>query len=360
MKHVYIHIPFCNQICSYCDFCKFLYNKTMVSNYLDALEKEINEYYMDEVMDTIYIGGGTPSCLTIDELEKLFKMVNKIKRTEDTEFTFECNPENINEELLDLLIKNGVNRISMGIESFNPSLLKLMNRNLNFDEIKAKISLIRAKGINNLNLDLIYALPNETMDILKKDVKLLLKLNPEHISTYSLMIENNTLLKINGVKNIDEDADAKMYDYIRNKLKRKGYIHYEVSNFAKPNKESKHNNAYWLNQEYYGFGLGASGYMNGFRYDNEKNLNHYLKGIYHLKEALLSKQEIMDYEVILGLRLLKGINLEEFYDKYNVNIQDVYPVKPLVKSGELKYKNGYLFINPDMIYVMNEILLKLV
>ena len=144
------------------------------------------------------------------------------------------------------------------------------------------------------------------------------------------------------------------------KLKRKNYVHYEVSNFALPNHESKHNLSYWNNEEYYGFGLGAAGYINGFRYENTKNLNDYADEKYRETEALLSKQEIMEYEVMLGLRKMEGINLQEFYDKYEVNIQDVFPVKPLIKNKDLIYKNGYLFINPEKIYVMNEILLKLI
>ena len=234
-----------------------------------------------------------------------------------------------------------------------------MERKLDYKDLEEKLNMIRAKGINNINLDLIYALPNESLDILKKDVKKLLKLNPEHISTYSLIIEEDTKLKLNNTSYIDEELDAKMYDYICNKLK-KNYTHYEVSNFAKEGFESKHNMAYWLNEEYYGFGLGASGYINGFRYENTHNLDDYIEGKYHKEESLLSNEEIMEYEVILGLRMLKGINLQNFFDKYGVNIQDVFPVKPLLKSKELIYKDGYLFINPDKIYVMNEILLKLV
>ena len=257
------------------------------------------------------------------------------------------------------LIKNGINRLSIGVESFNKENLEFMERKMDYKDLEEKLNMIRAKGINNINLDLIYALPNESLDTLKKDVKKLLKLNPEHISTYSLIIEEDTKLKLNNTSYIDEELDAKMYDYICSKLK-KHYTHYEVSNFAKEGFESKHNMAYWLNEEYYGFGLGASGYINGFRYENTHNLNDYLEGEYHKEESLLSNEEIMEYEVILGLRMLKGINLQTFFDKYGVNIQDVFPVKPLLKSKELIYKDGYLFINPNKIYVMNEILLKLV
>lgn len=360
MNHLYIHIPFCKSICSYCDFCKLLYNKDMVNNYLNALEKEINDYYMGEVMDTIYIGGGTPSSLSYGELDRLFDIINLIKRNANTEFTFECNPSDINEFLVKKLVSNGVNRVSIGVESFNNDKLKFMERNSDFNDIRTKMNLLRYYGITNINLDLMYGIPGESLEILKKDVKLLLKLNPEHISTYSLIIENHTKISNNNVHNIDEEIEYKMYEYIIKKLKQKGYIHYEVSNFALKGYSSKHNLSYWNNEEYYGFGLGASGYINGFRYENTHNLNDYIDGKYHLNEALLSKQEIMEYEVMLGLRKMEGINLQEFFDKYEVNIQDVFPIKPLVKNKDLIYKNGYIYINPEKIYVMNEILTKMI
>jgi oxygen-independent coproporphyrinogen-3 oxidase len=336
------------------------YNKKFVSEYLEALENEVKEYYNDEIITTMYIGGGTPSCLTLDELNKLFDIINLFKRSTSCEFTFECNPSDINDKLLNILKMNGVNRISIGVESFDKENLKFMERTIDYDDLKAKINLIRYKGINNINLDLMYAIPNESYDVLKKDVKLLLKLNPEHISTYSLIIEDNTKIKLKNYQSINEDLDYKMYEYICKKLSRKGYNHYEVSNFALNGYESIHNTCYWNNEEYYGFGLGASGYMNGFRYDNTKSLSDYINGKYHLTEALLSKKEIMDYEVMLGLRKMSGINLQEFYDKYKINMQEAYPIKPLIKSKELIYKKGNIYINPDYIYVMNEILLKLV
>lgn len=360
MEHMYIHIPFCHSICSYCDFPKMLYQDEIIMDYLKSLEQEINDFYNNEVMKTVYIGGGTPTCLNKEELTYLFKILKIVKKDSLIEYTMECNPEDITDELITILKNNGINRISIGIESFNENNLKLLNRNNNFNDIKEKVDLIRKHGINNINLDLMYALPGSNMDTLKKDLKLILKLEPTHISTYSLIIENNTKLKIDNVKNIDEDLDFKMYEYICKKLTKKGFIHYEVSNFGKKEYQGVHNLAYWNNEEYYGFGLGASGYMHGFRYDNTKNMTKYLKGMYHSSESLLSKKEIMDYEVMLGLRKMSGINLDDFYQKYHINLQNAYPIKPLIKSGELTYKNGNVYISPSYIYVMNEILLKLV
>lgn len=360
MESVYIHIPFCKRICSYCAFCKIIYNKNDIKRYLEALEKEVKEYYLNEPMKTIYIGGGTPSSLSSLELGQLFKIINTFNKKDYCEVTFECNLNDINPELIDILVSNQVNRISIGLESFNKEKLKFMGRESDFEDLKTKMNLIRNKGINNINLDLMYGLPNEKIEILKKDLKLIIKLNPEHISTYALIIEDNTIAKVNKAQNVCEDIEFEMYNYIRKKLGSKGYNHYEISNFSKPGFESLHNMAYWNNKEYYGFGLGAAGYINGFRYENTKNINHYCEGKYRINESLLSKQEIMENELMLGLRKIKGINLQTFFKKYEANIQEVFPVKPLLKSKELIYKNGYIFINPSKLYIMNEILIKLI
>lgn len=360
VSSVYIHIPFCKSICTYCDFCKVLYNKEWAVNYLKSLTKEIEDRYIGESIKTIYIGGGTPSSLSLKEIEYLLILTDKFDKTNLEEFTFECNIEDITEDLLDLLKKYNVNRLSIGIESFNEENNLLMKRKTEYNDTKKKIELIRSKGFNNINLDLIYALPREKLSILKKDLKLLLSLEPEHISTYSLMIEDNTFLSYKKINSIDEELDNEMYEYICKKLTKSGYNHYEVSNFSKIGFESKHNLVYWNNEEYYGFGCGASGYVDGVRYDNTRSLSEYIKGNYISSDTLISKETKMEYEVMLGLRKMKGINVKEFYQKYNVNIQYVFPIKPLLQSKELIYKDDYVFINPKYIYVMNEILVKLV
>lgn len=357
---VYIHIPFCKSICAYCDFCKVLYNKEWVVTYLKKLKEEIKDRYMGESIRTIYIGGGTPSSLSLKEVEYLLALTTLFNTTSLEEFTFECNIEDITEELLEILTRFKVNRLSIGIESFNEENLLLMKRKTDYKDTLKKMELIRSKGFNNVNLDLIYALPGEKISVLKKDIKLLLSLNPEHISTYSLMIEDNTFLNYKKVNTIPEEIDANMYEYICKKLKKSGYNHYEISNFSKPNFESKHNLVYWNNEEYYGFGCGASGYIAGVRYDNTRSLSKYLKGEINSTDNLLSSDSIMEYELMLGLRKTEGINLQKFYDKYHVNMQDVFPIKPLIKNGDLIYKDGYVMINPKKLYIMNEILLKLV
>ena len=201
MKSLYIHIPFCEHICSYCDFCKVLNFDNWNTPYLDALKKEISEYYEDDVVKTIYIGGGTPSCLSEENIDYLFRILRDIKRVEDAEITFECNINDITFDKLKVLKKNGVNRISIGVESFNKYNLKLLNRKHDKKDIFEKIKLCKECGFDNINVDLIYALPTENMSIFKKDISLLLKLDVEHISTYSLIIEENTALCNKKVKN---------------------------------------------------------------------------------------------------------------------------------------------------------------
>ncbi|MCM1371110.1 MAG: radical SAM family heme chaperone HemW [Clostridium sp.] len=356
IKSVYIHVPFCKTICSYCDFCKIYYNN-IVSRYLDELENEIKKKYKGEIIDTIYIGGGTPSTLSIKELTKLFNIIKIIKVSKALEFTVEANIEDLNEEKLQFLLQKGVNRLSIGIQTFNKKNILFLNRTCNKKEVFKKIKLARKIGFNNINIDLIYAIPNQTLRELKKDLRLALKLNIEHISTYSLIIEPNTLLYINKTKNIDEDLDYKMYQTIKKKLEK--YKNYEISNFAKKGYESKHNLTYWNNLEYYGFGLGASGYINGVRYENTRGINNYLKGKYVYESHKVSKKEKLENEFILGFRKIEGINKENFKEKYG-NIKNHKIINDLIKTRELLENDTNIYINPEYIYTSNRILSKFI
>lgn len=332
----------------------------MIDDYLDALKREVEQYYNDELIYTIYIGGGTPSCLNVKQLIKLDNIIKMFDLSKLEEFSFECNIEDISAELLTNLKSMRINRLSIGIQSFNKEKLKFLGRNSNFEDTKKKIELVRKIGFKNINLDLIYGLPNESLSDIRKDIKLFLKLKPNHLSTYSLIVENNTILG-NDKANIPENVlELKMYQYIVKKLKNQRYDHYEISNFALDGYKSKHNTIYWKNEEYYGFGLGAHGYIEGFRYENTRSITEYINDNYRLEEKLLSKKEKMENEVMLGLRLIKGINIKEFHNKFKQNIQDVFPVKPLIKNKDLIYKNNNIYINPEKLYVMNEILLKII
>lgn len=360
ISSVYIHIPFCHSICTYCDFCKFIYNFEWVNDYLNKLELEIKDRYMDEVINTIYIGGGTPSCLKKEELDRLFNIIKIFKVSDNLEFTMECNLEDININFIKYIKEHGINRISIGVESFDKHNLEIMNRKMDYQLLEDTLNMIRDNGITNINLDLMYALPNENLKTVKTDLKKIVKLKPTHISTYSLILEDNTYLKYKNTHPINEELDYEMYNYICKYLTRHGYNHYEVSNFSIPNYQSKHNLVYWQNKEYYGFGCGASGYVSGVRYSNTRSLSKYIESDIFSTKELLSKDEIIDYHMILGLRLLKGINVNEFNNLYNVDMFTRYPINALIKYEDLIYKDGYIYINPSRIYVMNEILNKLV
>lgn len=360
MTSVYIHIPFCNTICSYCDFCKLKYNTDWVHKYLLSLKNEIIDNYKGEKVRTLYIGGGTPSCLSINELNELFDIIKLLDLSNVEEFTFECNIESITIEKLILLKKYGVNRLSIGIQTFNSKYLKLLNRD--HDEVSAynKISLAKNIGFNNINVDFMYALPNETIEEVKDDLIKFLNLNVNHISCYSLMIEKNTKLYIDKYNYIDEEDDYKMYKYIESTLKNNGYTHYEISNYCKDNYESKHNLVYWNNDYYYGFGLSASGYLNNYRYDNTKNIKNYIDGKYVSNIEKVNLDDKIKYELILGFRKIKGINKKEFKNRYKMDIHLVNGINNLLSKNMLKESDEYIYISDEWIYKSNEILISFV
>ncbi len=353
---MYIHIPFCDNICHYCDFCKRYNYPLIVDKYLDGIKKEIKDSYQKEKLKTLYIGGGTPSSLSFKQLEKLMHIIKENIIFDDKyEFTFECNPENITEQKLKLLKKYGVNRISLGIESTHNKYLKYLGRNHDYKMVKEKITLIK-KWFNNINVDLIYALPNETIDELKEDLSNIVKLNVNHVSTYSLEIHDNTILGIKKIKPVDEDIDSDMYNVICTYLKEHGFNHYEISNFCKDNTCSHHNMVYWHNEKYYGIGLGASGYLNTIRYDNTRSMVKYLNGNRILNQEELTKEDQISYELILGFRLINGINKANFKEKYGIELIDQYNIKELIKDGLLVDDGQNIKISYDKLYIENVIL----
>lgn len=351
---IYIHIPFCTSICTYCDFCKIIYNEKYISNYLDMLEEEIKERYKGEKVKTIFIGGGTPTSLSLDELERLFDIISIFDVEDIIEYTIESNIESIDEDKLKLMREYGINRISIGVESFDDDTLKVLGRKHNKNDIFNKMELVK-KYFDNINIDLIYAAYDD-IDILKRDIDYFLKLDIPHISTYSLIIEDNTVLKIKGTRNIDEDLDYEMYKYIENTLEDNNYKHYEISNYAKEGYESKHNLVYWNNDEYYGFGLSSTGYIDNKRIVNTKNLSKYLNGNFKGTEELEDTSTRIENEIMLGLRKLEGINLNRFRVRYGKNIEEIFDIDELVKDNYLIKEDNYLRINKEYMYISNEII----
>ena len=360
VKSCYIHIPFCKKICSYCDFCKIFYNEQLVDKYLISLEKEIDSLYKNEVLDTIYIGGGTPSSLNINQLEKLFSIIDKLNKSKTIEYTIECNFETMSKEKLELFKKYGINRLSFGIESINEDNQKLLERENKEEEITNIIKTAKSLGFNNINVDLMYALPNETLEVLNKDIDFVLSLDIEHISTYSLIIEEHTKLYINNTQNINDELDEEMYKLICSRLKENNYLHYEISNFSKENKQSKHNTCFWINDEYYGFGLGAASYINNYRNTNTRSITEYIKGNYLKDKELVNIEDKEEYEILLNLRKSEGISLTEFKEKYQVDFLIKYKVDTLINNNFLKIENNHLYIPEDKWYISNEIIVKII
>ena len=360
IKSAYIHIPFCNNICSYCDFCKMYYNEQLIDKYLKELKEEIKVSYNNDILDTIYIGGGTPSSLNEKQLIELFDILKILKRNRNIEFTIECNFDSITHQKLDLFKKVGINRLSFGLESLNKNNLEILDRTISKEKVIDTINYCNKIGLTNINIDLMYAIKNETLEILQEDINFIKTLDITHISTYSLIIEKNTKLYIKKYDYIDEDLDRKMYDLICHELK--DFDHYEISNFAKKKEyRSKHNLTYWKNLEYYGFGLGSSGYEGNVRYEKTRSINKYLNHDY-IKDngiEILNKKEKIYYEIILNLRTKEGINLIDFKKKYKKELDFYYNYKDLLDKKYLVKKNNYIFIPEKLYYTSNTIIIKL-
>lgn len=355
VSSVYIHIPFCKNICSYCDFCKNFYNEELVKKYLTSLKYEIKENYNNEVIKTLYIGGGTPSSLSFDNLKLLFNSLKLIKLDKNLEFTFECNYEDITPELLSFLKDNKINRLSIGIQSFNDKFQSILERKINKTEMIDKI-LLAKKYFNNINLDLIYGIKNQSINDIKEDLNELLKLDINHISTYCLILENNTKLKVNNYIEEEEDIQSNMYFEIIKTLINNGYKHYELSNFSKEGFESKHNLVYWNNNRYYGFGAGASGFINNIRYDNTKSIINYINGKTKVYEEVVDVNQELKDEIMLGLRKNMGINKKEFYNKYKKDVYECFDIKDFIHKQYLIDDNENIFISNKYLFVSNVVI----
>ena len=357
---LYIHIPFCETICDYCDFAKLQYFRIFAVKYLKALKQEIESYEIG-ALKTIYVGGGTPTALEDDLFLELLEMIKPYTKGVK-EYTFEANPESLSEEKIKLLSKYGVNRISLGVQSTDEKVLKAINRQHSYEDVKKAIATLNEYGIDNINVDLILGLPHSSEALLKRDLENLTSLNIKHISCYALTIHPHTVLYNQGFKEMDDDLMRKNYDIVHNFLKEKGFIHYEVSNWCKPNYESLHNLTYWKNEQYYGCGLGAAGYIGDTRYKNTINLDKYLNGEFILEEEKLTKKDLATYEIMLTLRSIKaGLSLSLLKDKYGADLSKKSDeIKTLIDQGYLTLKNDTLLATYEGMMILDQIILKLI
>ena len=339
----YVHIPFCTQICYYCDFSKVFIKNQPVDSYLKHLLEEFQTYDIQKLR-TLYIGGGTPTALSAPQLEVLLKGLTKnLDLSALEELTIEANPGDLDEDKIAVLKNSAVNRVSLGVQTFDDKMLKKIGRSHLEKDIYENIDRLKLAGFDNISIDLIYALPGQTMEQVKENVAKAIGLDIPHMSLYSLILENHTVfmnrMRRGKLPLPKEELEAEMFEYIISELERAGFEHYEISNFSKPDFESRHNLMYWDNAEYYGIGAGASGYVNGVRYKNHGPIRHYLsaveEGNARITEEHLSQKEQMEEEMFLGLRKKSGVSMARFEEKFGRSFDGLYGeiVKDLVQQG---------------------------
>ncbi len=349
VESAYIHIPFCKSKCRYCSFVSFP-KIELKEQYLSTLKKEIQHYYNGEPLNTIYFGGGTPSLLTTDEFKNLLALFNF---NNNTEITVELNPETLTQEYLHDLKSIGINRISLGCQTFDNNILKLTGRRHTSEQVDDAVTYAKNAGFDNISLDFIYGLPAQTTDMFVKDLKHAISLGIQHISLYGLKIDDGCYFYENTPKNLpDEDLQADMYLKAIETLK--DFEHYEISNFGIP---SKHNLNYWNKQNYYGFGLAAHGYSGNVRYSNSETFEEYLKNpLTKSNETTLTQEEQLEEEIFLGFRKMSGINVTEINQKFNIDFETKYKtILEKYKDYFVKTTAGFAF-NVNGILISNNIL----
>ena len=339
----YVHIPFCTQICYYCDFSKVFIKNQPVDSYLEHLLEEFRSYDIQKLR-TLYIGGGTPTALSASQLEVLLKgLTENLDLSVLEELTIEANPGDLDADKIAVLKNSAVNRVSLGVQTFDDKMLKKIGRSHLEKDIYENIDRLKLAGFDNISIDLIYALPGQTMEQVKENVAKTIGLDIPHMSLYSLILENHTVfmnrMRRGKLPLPKEELEAEMFEYIIAELERAGFEHYEISNFSKSGFESRHNLMYWDNAEYYGIGAGASGYVNGIRYKNHGPIRHYLsaveEGNARITEEHLSQKEQMEEEMFLGLRKKSGVSMARFEEKFGRSFDGLYGeiVRDLVQKG---------------------------
>ena len=358
---LYIHIPFCQKICDYCDFTKLQYFRNFASPYIESLKQEIEHYSINYKLKTIYIGGGTPTVLEDDLFKELLSFIDKYRDGVE-EYTIECNPESLSDAKLALMKKHGVNRLSIGVESTNDNILKAIGRNHTFLDVENAILRAKAHGFDNINVDLIIGLPNVTKELLLKDLNNILSLDVQHISCYSLTVHPNTKFYLDKIEEPDGDTARELYDLVNEKLGEKGFIHYEVSNWAKLGRESKHNYVYWKDEEYYGAGLGASGYIDNHRYTNTKNIIKYLSHDYIDEDEVVSIHDDKTYFIMLNLRTKRGLIFKEYEERFSekFEIKNEDKIKKLEKLHLLNVDNDKIVATYEGMMILDKLIMEFI
>lgn len=357
MNHsVYIHIPFCHEICHYCDFAKMFYNELLADDYLIHLEAEMKMYLGEKKIKpkTVYVGGGTPTSLTPNQLEKFLKIIHRFIHIEDVEeFTIEANPGQFSSEHVTIMKSYGINRVSLGVQVLDDEYLKQLNRNHTVLDVDRSVKILQKNDIKNISMDFIYALPNQTLQHFENTLINALTYDLPHYSSYALQIEPRTVFYIRHqqgkLNKPPEDEEAQMYLSLIEIMEKHNKKHYEISNFAEKGFESKHNLTYWNNEYYYAFGAGASGYLSDERYVNVRPVNHYIKAIAENKKPILNREKLtlkdkIEEEMFLGLRIMDGVSDTKFKEKYSISFFNLYE-----KQIEDQIEKGYLIRERDRI-----------
>ncbi len=356
MPGLYVHIPFCRQKCFYCDFFSIKYADSLSEKYLDALLKHAKKHKTERI-DTVYVGGGTPSVLTEKQIEKLLKGINSdFDLSKSKEFTFELNPESVTVEKLKILRDFGVNRLSIGLQSSDDVLLKYLGRVHNYQTFSKVFDMARKEGFENINLDLIYGIPGQTLEIWESNLQNALNFESEHISLYPLTVEEGTEFHKNCVKT-DSGLQRAMYDKTMQIFEKAGLEHYEISNWSKPGKESVHNSNYWRNLEYIALGAGASGYLSGRRFKNIDDVEKYINFVENSQNLDIESENIDEEtanaeKIMLGLRLLnEGVSADSFKSIKNATLLHEFLDKNMLikEAGNIKLPKEYIFVSNSII-----------
>jgi putative oxygen-independent coproporphyrinogen III oxidase len=358
-KSLYVHIPYCDHICHYCDFTKMLTNRQQTLVYVHEVLKEIASYGK-HLYQTIFFGGGTPTALNDEELTMLCQGVAQFAAP-GAEWSVECNVESTTPEKLTLMKRAGVNRLSFGVQTFKVDALRSLNRHHNQREIISTIQEAKRQGFNRINVDLIYDLPKVNDDDLTDDLNKFLTLDVDHIATYALTIHPNTVFGIQKLKPVSDDVSRRHYETIYHTLLAHGYERYEVSNFARNKDYARHNLTYWRNEEYIGCGLGASGYLHGVRYTNTKNMTKYLQGVRRDQEEIIDLKMKRFEFLMLNLRLNDGFSLTNFRDECHQDFELTYEknIPALIEKKLLTISDNRVRLTFEGMILLDYVLLKL-
>lgn len=366
---IYVHIPFCQSKCGYCDFTSFADKDNKFASYKDALIKEINNFtkLYEYNIKTIFIGGGTPTVLPSYFIEEILKELYKYNVSNNAEITIESNPGTLDINMLRTLKQMGVNRISMGLQAWQNKLLKVINRSHKIEDFIQNYNNAIKVGFKNINVDLIFALPEAKFKDWVETLKNVTALSPTHISVYSLIVEEGTpfykLYEQNKLKLTTEQEDRRMYHFAKKYLSKKGYKQYEISNFCKRNYESKHNNLYWNRESYKGFGLGAHSFLEGVRSNNTTNLNDYIKNSDNYDKITqdiikLTTKDAMEEFMFLGLRLTDGVSKLLFKQEFNIDIEEVFGsiIQKNLDRNLIAIKNNKIYLTNQGIDISNSVM----